>query len=180
MNNLRARCSVYEIAFGLILSACTVCLAEFDSFSNVQIEESFRPFLAANPLLMEITGAKVVKFEDGSRLLLAVGCTDVRPNSPQEQMRRRTVGRAKAQAQLTSELAGVQVSTSSKFSEQSAITVENGVEKGISLSESLEITESRAKAIIPGLPMIGTWMSKDGGLFYLAIGKIYSPEELNP
>ena len=180
MNNLYARCLAIKIIFGFTLMAGSVCLAEFDSFSNVQIEDSFRPFLAANPLMMEMAGAKVVKFEDGSRLLLAVGCTDARPNSPQEQMRRRTVGRAKAQAQLTTELAGVHVSTSSKFSEQSVITVENGVENGISLSESLEVTESKAKAIIPGLPVIGTWMSNDGGLFYLAIGKIFLPEELNP
>ena len=179
MNNWRARFLVCKIAFGIFFLADIVCSAEFDSFSNVQIEGQFQPFLAANPLLMEMTGAKVVKFEDGSRLLLAVGCTDVRPNSPQEQMRRRTVTRSKAQAQLTSELVGVQVSTSSKFSEQTMITVENGAEKGISLSESLEITESRAKAIIPGLPVIGTWMSKDGGLFYLAIGKILAPGELN-
>ena len=54
MSNLRARCLVNEIVFGLILSVCTVCSAEFDSFSNVQIEDSFRPFLAANPLMMEM------------------------------------------------------------------------------------------------------------------------------
>ena len=179
MNNIDARCLAFRIALGLVLLAGTLCHAEFDSFSNVQIEDQYRPFLAANPLLMEMAGAKVIKFEDGSRLLLAVGCTDVRANSPQEQMRRRTVGRAKAQAQLTSELAGVQVTTSSKFSEQSVITTENGVERGVSLSESLETTESQAKAIIPGLPVIGTWMSKDGSLYYLAIGKLFAPGELN-
>jgi len=173
MKSLLLRCLVFEVL--LNVGWQVDCLAEFESFSSVKIEEQFSPFFRANQLLMELAGARIIKFDDGSKLLMAVGCTDVRDNSPKEQLRRITVCRAKAQGAFAAEQSGVKVSTCAKFTEKTLVSVANGEEKGVSLSESMEMTESEAKAIIPGLPVIGTWMSKDGKMFYLAIGKIIAP-----
>ena len=162
----------------VFLLAVTLAQAETQKFKHVQIENDFRDFLTANPLLMEMAGAKVVRFEDGSRLLLAVGYTEARPDSPQERMRRIRVAQSRAQAALAAEQKGVLVATSSSFSEKSVITIVNGVESGMSVSETLETTASRTRGIILGLPVIGTWMSEDEGLFYLAIGRIFQPEDL--
>ena len=63
-----------------------------------------------------------------------------------------------------------------KHGEKTVVTIEDGVEKGASISVSLEITESRAKGIVAGLPVIGTWKSKDGAMFYLAVGGFVEPE----
>jgi hypothetical protein len=178
MKKLNFKCLSSICAIAIILIMQSVCYADFSAFREVRIEnEDFRPFLAANPLLMELAGARIVNFEDGSRLIVSIGNTDTREPSSRELMRQRTVARRHALAHLAAEQ-GVQVSTLSRFSDHSMIRVEDGVETGTSISESFQMTQSQASALMQGLPVIATWYSKDGGIFYLAIGKRFQRDEL--
>jgi hypothetical protein len=148
---------------------------ETPAFLDVVIDEPFRPYLLTNPLLMEVAGAKVIHLPGGRRVLLAVACTDWRDNSGKDQMRRTTLCRNKARAALLTEQQGVQVATLTKSEERDVITIENGVEHGRSIAESLEITTSQAQGLVQEMPVVGTWRSPDGSLFYLALGRFVDP-----
>ncbi|MBF0227838.1 MAG: hypothetical protein HQK76_20520 [Desulfobacterales bacterium] len=139
-------------------------------FMDIEIEEPFKPYLLNNRTLMEMGGVKILKLDDGRKVILCVTMTEYNDDSAKDKIRRIKVCRNKAVANLLTEKEGVQVATYSKTSEQSVIVTENGVEKGKSIAESLEITEAKAKGIVQSLPIIGKWRSKDGGTFFLAIG----------
>ena len=71
-----------------------------DRFSDVRIEKPFDRYLLANPLLMESTGAKVVKLPKKRSLVLAVASTVLKDNSAAERLRAEKVCRVKAFAYL--------------------------------------------------------------------------------
>jgi hypothetical protein len=143
-----------------------------DTFTQVRLDAHFESYLTANPILMEFAGAKIIKLSDGRKLILSVGTTPVKDNTAQDRLRQRTVCKQKALAAILTATEGVEVYTSIKINEQTLITIENGKEKGHSVEDVLEITQSTASGIVQSLPTIGTWYSNDGGIFCLAIGGI--------
>ena len=143
-----------------------------DRFSDVRIEKPFDHYLLANPLLMESTGAKVIKLPKKRSMVLAVASTVLKDNSPDERLRAEKVCKVKAFAYLVQEQKGVQVFHTEESKDKTVIVNENGKEHGTSVSESLEVTKTRVEGIAKDLPVVGKWKSKDGDVFYLAIGGI--------
>jgi len=47
-----------------------------------------------------------------------------------------------------------------------------GKETGKSVSEFLEITKRKVQGIAKDMPVVGRWKSKEGDVFYLAIGTV--------
>ena len=141
------------------------------SLDDVRVQPEFEAFFRANAFLMESGGAKIVRFPGGTNLVVGIGLTELRADSPQESLRRQTVGRSKALAALSSEVHGVRVYSISTFAEKDTVFVDaNGVETATSVSESLESTKAETEGWLPGLPVIATWTNPSQGLFYLAIG----------
>jgi hypothetical protein len=48
--------------------------------------------------------------------------------------------------------------------------IENGVEKAVSEETLKESIVIEARGIIKGMPVVASWLSLDGKLFYVAIG----------
>jgi hypothetical protein len=141
-------------------------------FSAVEIEKPFDLYLMANPLLMEVTGAKIIRRESGDQVLLAVASTTLKDNSSKERLRAEKVCRVKALASMLAEKQGVQVAHVEELKEKTFVVLDGEKESGKSVSELLQITKTKVQGITKGMPVVGRWKSKDGDVFYLAIGAI--------
>jgi serine/threonine protein kinase len=139
-------------------------------FSEVEIEKPFDGYLLAHPLLMEVAGAKVIRLENGNQMVIAVASTVLKHKSPNERLRGERVCRAKALASVVAEREGVQVAHAEQLKERTVIVLDGEKEKGKSVSELLQVTKTTVQGITKDMPVVGRWMSKEGDVFYLAIG----------
>jgi hypothetical protein len=146
--------------------------AAADRFSDVRIERPFDRYLLANPLLMESTGAKVIKLPKKRSLILAVESTVLKDDSPDERLRAEKVCKMKAFAALVQERQGGPLFHVEESKDKTVVVNVDGKEHGMSVSESLEITTIKMEGIAKDMPVVGRWTSKEGDVFYLAIGGI--------
>lgn len=145
--------------------------ADLAGLSGLEVEDGYRAFLSAMPLQIEGGGAKIFKLQDGSLWLVSIGSTVVKPVSSSEALRRRTVAKAKAQANAVAELNGTNVKTTTVMTTSDKITTQNGIETG-TLQETLDETiVTTARGVIKEMPIVGNWMNKEQTLFFIAIGK---------
>jgi hypothetical protein len=143
-----------------------------DRFSDVRIDKPFDDYLLANLLLMESTGAKVIKLPKGKSLVLAVASTVLKDSSARDRLRAEKVCRVKAFAYLVQEQKGIQVFHTEESTEKTVIVNVDGKEHGTNVSEMLEITKTKVEGVAKDMPVVGRWKSKEGDVFYLAIGGI--------
>lgn len=141
-------------------------------FADVQIEAPYDRYLLANPLLMEVSGAKAITRPDGTRVLVAVASTPVKDGSPADRLRAERVCLAKALANLVGEQHGVQVARVEESSERTTVLLEDGREKVRSLSDLLQVTRTKVEGVARGAAVVGRWRSGAGDLYYLAVGTI--------
>jgi hypothetical protein len=141
-------------------------------FSEVEIERPYERYLLANPLLMEVTGAKIIRLPMGRSVVIAVASTAIKDGSAQDRLRAEKVCRVKALASVVAEKQGIQVAHTEELKEQSAVVLDGDRETGKSVSELLEITKTKVEGIAKDMPVVGRWKSKDGQVFYLAIGAV--------
>jgi hypothetical protein len=143
-----------------------------ERFSDVRIEKPFDRYLLANPLLMESTGAKVVNLPKKGSLVVSVASTVLNDSSAADRLRAEKVCRVKALAYLVQEKKGVQVFHTEESKDKTVVVNVDGKEHGTSVSEFLEVTRTKVQGIAKDLPVVGRWKSKEGDVFYLAIGGI--------
>src|SRR5213080_4180865 len=77
-------------------------------FRAVEIDPRFEGYLRANPLLMEVPGAKVIRLDNGNQMVLAVASTVMKGDSAEERLRAEKVCKIKALASVVAEKEGVQ------------------------------------------------------------------------
>ncbi len=142
------------------------------TFTDVRIDKPFDVYLRSNPLLMEVAGAKLIRLPDGKHVVLGVGATFLKDNSPKDRLRAETVCRVKALASVVAEKEGVQVAHVEQLNERTVVVLENGKEKGKSVSELLQMTKTQVQGIVKGMAIVGRWKSADGRTFYLAVGAV--------
>jgi hypothetical protein len=155
--------------FFLVLHALAG-LAAGQGFKDVEISEPFRPLLTSNRLLMEATGATVIDCGNGKAAVIGVASTVLKDSSSMEKLRAQRVCRVKALAYVVGEKEGVQVARVEKLEERTRIVIEGNKEFALSVSDLLQVTRTKVEGIARDMPVIGSWKSKDGGIFYLAIG----------
>jgi len=141
-------------------------------FSDLEIDEAFRLYLTSNILIMELTGAKVIRLPDGKRVLISVASTPLKDESAKDRVRAEKVCRAKAFANIVAEQKGVQVAHMEKLEERTRLVIDEKGEKGTSVSDFLQVTKTKVEGIAKDMPVVGRWKSKDGGVFYMALGII--------
>jgi len=142
------------------------------AFSEVEIDNQYKDYLLAQPLLMEVAGAKILRLENGSQVVLAVASTVLKEKSPQERLRAERVCRIRAIASLVGEKQGVQVAHVERLEEKAVIVLDGEKETGKSVSDLLQIAQTKVEGITRDMPVIGRWKSREGDVFYLAIGMI--------
>lgn len=143
-----------------------------ERFSSVEVDDQFLPYLASNILLMETSGAKVIRLTKGRSVVIAVASTAMKDGSAKDRVRAEKVCRVKALASVVAEKKGVQVAHTEQLKEETVVVLDDGKEKATSVSDLLEITKTKVEGIAKDMPVIGRWKSKDGEIFYLAIGAI--------
>ena len=159
------------IGMTLLLSDVGLCnAADKPVFADVVIEKQFKPYLVSNPLLMEVTGAKVIREKKGRTILLSVASTVLKDDSPAERLRAEKVCRVKALAGMIAEKKGIQVCHVETLKEKTEVVIDEKGETAKSISELLQVTQTKVEGITKDMPVIGRWRSKDGMVFYLAIG----------
>ncbi len=143
-----------------------------ERFTEVEVEKAFRPYLLPNPLVMETAGAKVIRLDGGRTVVLAVASTALKDNSAKDRLRAEKVCRVKALASVVAAKTGVQVCHVERVKEKTVIVIEGGKAKTRSVSELLSMTRTRVEGVARDMPVVGRWKSKDGEVFYLAIGVV--------
>jgi hypothetical protein len=156
----------------LLLAALGEEPSAAERFSDVRIEKPFDRYLLANPLLMESTGAKVVKLPKKMSVVLAVASTVLKDDSAGERLRAEKVCRVKALACLVQEQKGVQVFHAEESTDKTVVVNVDGKERGTSVSQFLEVTKTKVEGVAKDMPVVGRWKSKEGDVFYLAVGGI--------
>jgi hypothetical protein len=158
----------------VLISLVTLAADESSSnqFSDVRIEKPFDRYLLANPLLMETSGTKVIKLSNKRSMIVAVASTPMNDNSARDRLRAEKVCRVKAFAALVQEQKGVHVFNTEKSTDTTVVVTEDQKEHSKSISTLLEVTTTKVQGIAKDMPVIGRWKSKDGEIFYLAIGAI--------
>jgi hypothetical protein len=141
-------------------------------FRAVEIDPRFEGYLRANPLLMEVPGAKVIRLDNGNQVVLAVASTVLKDDSADERLRAEKVCRIKALASFVAEKQGVQLAHVEQVKEMTVVVIENGKETGKSVTEVLQMTNARVQGIAQELPVVGCWQSADSKVFYLALGAV--------
>lgn len=153
-------------------------LAETDShpdtkiFSKITIQSEFAPYLLSNKILMENGGARLYELSPSKYLLVSVGSTEVRANTAGDRIRQKKVAELSAMAHLL-KMTGVKIYTRTIHTEEFSSAKDSaGKDKVCMLEQLFETTTETAEGFVRSLPVVGTWYSKDGTIFYTAIGKI--------
>jgi hypothetical protein len=141
-------------------------------FRAVEIDPGFEGFLRANPLLMEVPGAKVICLDNGNQVVVAVASTVLKDDSADERLRAEKVCKIKALASVVAEKQGVQVDHIERVKEQTAVLTKHGKESGQAVTEILQVTTAKVQGSAPFLPVVGRWHSADGKVFSLALGAV--------
>lgn len=159
------------LGLAALLSCISFCSADDKPrFADILIDEPFRPFLISNPLLMEVTGTKVIREKKKRVILLSVASTVLKENSPSERLRAEKVCRVKALTGIVAEKQGIQVCHTEVLNEKTKVVIDEKEETGRNVSELLQVTQLKVEGITKDMPVIGRWRSEDGKVFYLAIG----------
>jgi hypothetical protein len=159
---------------GLVL-LCALLGAGADGeapFRAVEIDPRFEGYLRANPLLMQVPGAKVIHLENGNQVVLAVASTVLKDDSADERLRAEKVCKIKALASVVAEKEGVQLAHVEQVREKTVVVMADGKEKAKSVTEVLQLTTAKVQGIAKEIPVLGRWRSADGKVFYLAIGAV--------
>lgn len=154
--------------------------------ANLRLDPEFAGYLTADPLLMEVEGAKLIRLDTGldatsdeprKLLVLGVASSAIQDGSAADRKRAETIARNRAYAHIVAEKTGLTVARSETIGKKTTVTIEeDGREAGTSVAEYLETTQSGVKGMTKGFPIVGRWTSADGTLFYVAVGGIIAPE----
>src|SRR5262245_37663219 len=146
-------------------------------FRAVEIDPRFEGYLRANPLLMQVRGAKVLRLDNGKLVVLAVASTVLKDDSAEERLRAEKVCKVKALASIVAEKQGVQVAHIEQVKEKSAVLTKHGKESGQAVTEILQVTTAKVQGIALDPPVVGRWHSADGKVFFLALGAVCNPSD---
>ena len=157
------------VLFGV---ACSKAEENKGKFTHVKIDKPFAQYLLAEPLLMEITSAKIITLENDHTMLLAVASVVLKDNAAQTRVDAEKICRVKALREFVGTRDGVQIVAVEKIEDNIVVKIINGKETAVSVSKYLDLTEARVNGITKDMPVVGRWKSSDGEVFYLAIGAI--------
>lgn len=144
----------------------------FDMFSSIKINAPFDEYLAANPLLMEVAGAMIIDLGPDRKVLIGVAKTILKDTSDDELLRAEKVCPIKARTAIIGERDGAHISYLKRVKDQIEIVTDEKGEKSRSVTEFTRLTEERIQGLTKNMPVVGRWQSKNGKVFYLAVGTI--------
>jgi hypothetical protein len=133
------------------------------------LSPGFEDIMCADPALFHNGGAKLID-KHGMRFFVSIGFTGVLGDSPAERVRQMQVARIRA-IKAASEFIGTTIVTSEeKLSDTTTVVTVNGDKMSEQHKVLEETTVAKIKALVKAPPVLGTWKSGDGQLFFYAIG----------
>ncbi|NBX28922.1 hypothetical protein EBR04_00460 [bacterium] len=148
-------------------------------------DPAFSAYLLADPLLLEVEGAKVIRLDAGLEtpadaprrlLVLGVASAGVKGPTAADRVQAEKIARNRAYAHIVAERTGVLVARSETTDKRTVVTIEDdGRDAGSSVSEYLETTSARVRGLTQGFPVVARWRSADGSLAFVAVGGIIDP-----
>jgi hypothetical protein len=160
---------------GLALLVGAAHAEPVEEFKDVRIDKQFDRYLQANPLLMELAGAKVIRMANGNRIVMSVASTTLKDGSADERLRAIRVCRENALAHFVAEREGVQVAHVEVVEKKVVIVLDENKEKATSVTKVLQLTKTKVQGLAKGMQVVGRWKSADGKVFYLALGMVCDP-----
>lgn len=140
------------------------------SFSDVQIDPTYREALLANPFLMQ-GAVDVVKASDGSEVLVGVGSVRLREASPQARNTARTIATAKARA-LVAKYLKTDISVVETLQKKTVDEYEKNGDEIVArrkrVSKLLETWITEKASMTRKSKLIGTWLDSSD-MFYCAV-----------
>lgn len=137
--------------------------------SDSQIKEEYVPILLSERFLLTTGGATLVEYR-GKRYFLSVGTTIVKEKSPEETLRQLKVGRIQAQKEAVTFTQTTKVEAEDHVRTETIVVNKNGAKTASSMTIIDESTMAAVQGIVGSLQDIGTWKSKDGTVFFYALG----------
>ena len=149
--------------------SAAILLCSFQSgITDLVLQPAHAPLLKANPLLMEIPGAKVIKTETGF-VLIGVGSAIIQGNTSKDRIAAEKIATIKARATLVGERDGILVFQKTTANEQTTITQIDNKEMGKSVSTITQINQETISGAITGSEIIGRWRSEDREVMFVAL-----------
>ena len=164
----------HGMAFFLLAGAMFMLPAAEKDFSEVDIEDAFYPYMTARKRTMQTTGVKEFRTADKKRIVVCVVSTPNKGKNGSALAQMIKVCRIKAQVELL-KADGYELSAFTKVEDRMVEVTDGKKEKMESLSSFLNVAEEKVNGVVRSWPVIGTWFSKDGQEFYLAIGAVLEP-----
>jgi hypothetical protein len=158
-------------------------------FAAVQIESPFDVFLKAHPVLMEVTGVKVIRLQDGRRVILAVASTPLQDGSSADLLRAEKVCKVKIATHLLKQTQGIQLAHEEKVQEGAFHVSLDDTVNVTGGANFMSLTTAKVEGLVKELPPVGRWRSGNGKVAFLAAGAILdgngepsgnNPEQGNP
>lgn len=133
----------------------------------------FDMYLKADPILLQYGGARVIVLPESNKVMIvSVAFTAVKDNSGADRLRMEKVCHQKALAGLLTEKQGLKVKYALETRDSTTSVFDDGREQTASLETMLETTSAQAEGFVRDLPVVGSWCSDDGQLFFMAIGGV--------
>lgn len=151
----------------LVVSVCNLHAKEA-TFTDVEIEESFKSLITADKMMMDFGGVRMVEKPDGTKFLYAIAYT-----KNKDRMKQRVIAKSKAYRDLVAHLNGVKIEANKKLNKVKTITTDADGGVTYTIVKSIDETiVTEVKGQIKALPVVGTWKSSDGSMYYLAVGVV--------
>jgi hypothetical protein len=150
-------------------------------FDKVRLDPEFAGYLLAEPLLMEVDGAKLIRLDDGRVLVLGIASAKLAGVSALDRKKAETVARNRALAHVVAEKTGVQVARAETVEKRTRVVLdaERG-ESASSVADYLETTSAKVQGLTRDFPVVGRWQSLDGTLLSVAVGGFLDPPAADP
>ena len=157
------------ICFAWLVTCCVAPAGDEAVIREAVLTPGFDGILRADLALLQSGGAKLIE-KNGTQYFVAVGFASVLGDSPAERVRQLQVARTRALKAASDFIGTTNVTSEEKFSETTTVTDINGVKSSGRRKLLEETTVAKIKALVNAPPVVGTWKSGDGRLFFYAIG----------
>ena len=147
--------------------------ANLRAVSSFVAAEPFAACLKADPILLQVGGSRIIVLpRTNQAVIVSVASTAVKDNAAADRVRMQKVCRSKALAELLAQEKGLQVKYALWAEDKTVVVYEDGKEETASLEGTLETTSAQVEGFVQAMPVVATWYSAAGDMFFLAIGTV--------
>jgi len=146
-------------------------------FINVHINPPFKKVLLNDPLLMQISGAKIIRLKSGKTMIVGVASTNIANKSVDQRVAADRILRVKADREIIQLTGEVQIAVEEIIDDKTVIVIKDGKETAQLVERYREIIKATITQKTKSLPFVGRWYSADGDRLFYAVGAIIDEQK---